>query len=737
MKEGFIIKDGLKYKVNKYGSIVGVGVPEPGYVPLHPKKIRKEKIRIHYSREKYEPDIFDITSPQRVDSGNVEFGYELIASLPYAYCLYEKGLLKETISAVDTECLYYFSPRHLINPSSRSWDNMSLVRKMPNMKIHQPSLDWSKFSPPPLKEKYRNTRFVYDKPIICICNRVNIEWNKGVINYFDLTILEKLFKKLKKNYQIVYFNIEGRKEFYDGADPVSIGDFDLARKHGAIVIHDLYKENPDLSFNTLQLMVMANCEAFITMNGGYSILASYMGGTNLIYSVECKELGANINSFYRWYHRFGGSRIIHIDSYDKLYESADYVLVKKKPLVNILLRTSKRPKFFEECIKSIEGQTYKNIRIIVSTDNNDTEKYVVPYKVVPIKCVPNNNIQEPPNDRAYGAIAHYNLYLNDLARQVKDGWVIYMDDDDLFSSPTAVENIVNKIENDDSLVLWRIFSSSRVVPNDSNFGKEPFNCDIGGNSFMFHSKHLPSVNWEPYRRGNFRVASKLYNMLKPVWIDDIYVSTQMDTGVAGLGQQIDKDYYMENSNTTRIDIINSFMDQRGYKSYLEIGVQKGKSFSEVRCKNKVGVDPDPESAATIKKTSDDFFKENKKKFDVIFIDGLHESHQVIKDIENSLLILNDGGVIVMHDCLPTSKGMQEVPRIQRDWTGDVWRAFLHYRNRGDLFMCVVDTDFGCGIIKRGEQIPLSVTAPDYEDFERNKKEWMNIIPVGEFLKRRW
>lgn len=185
----------------------------------------------------------------------------------------------------------------------------------------------------------------------------------------------------------------------------------------------------------------------------------------------------------------------------------------------------------------------------------------------------------------------------------------------------------------------------------------------------------------------------------------------------------------------RIEIINGLIAKNNYKSYLEIGVQAGHCFAAIECDNKTGVDPDTGSAATEHITSDEFFKGSKKKFDIIFIDGLHHSDQVKKDIENSLKALSKGGTIVMHDCLPTSKRMQEIPlREQDEWTGDTWRAFLDYRiNRSDLEMCVVNCDWGCGIIKPGYQETVNIGhAPTYEQFQENKMRWMSIVSPEQF-----
>lgn len=186
----------------------------------------------------------------------------------------------------------------------------------------------------------------------------------------------------------------------------------------------------------------------------------------------------------------------------------------------------------------------------------------------------------------------------------------------------------------------------------------------------------------------------------------------------------------------RIEIIQALIDKHKYTRYLEIGVRDGECFNAIKCETKVGVDPDKSSKATVFTTSDEFFASHTfAPFDIIFIDGLHHADQVEKDIDNALKCLNEGGTIVIHDCLPTSKRMQEIPLTdQQEWTGNVWLAYLFFRcTKSDLSMCVVDTDWGCGIIQRGSQTTVVIDhKPTYEEFEQNKHEWMNIISVEQF-----
>ena len=190
----------------------------------------------------------------------------------------------------------------------------------------------------------------------------------------------------------------------------------------------------------------------------------------------------------------------------------------------------------------------------------------------------------------------------------------------------------------------------------------------------------------------------------------------------------------------RTDIINTLIHKYGYKSYLEVGTQDPTSnFDLIQSDHKVSIDPFPRGEVAFVGTSDEYFDSITEdvKYDIIFIDGLHHSDQVLKDIENSLNHLSKNGTIVCHDCLPSSEKMQERDDHGGEWTGDVWKAIAELRvERIDLDISVVDTDYGCGIIRRGTNIPYE-TEQDYLTYSHysiNKYRMLNVISPEQFIQ---
>lgn len=185
----------------------------------------------------------------------------------------------------------------------------------------------------------------------------------------------------------------------------------------------------------------------------------------------------------------------------------------------------------------------------------------------------------------------------------------------------------------------------------------------------------------------------------------------------------------------RWDVINHLISKYGYKRYLEIGVQDYTSnCAKINAEYKVAVDPAPRNQCDFIGTSDEFFAQNKEQFDIIFIDGLHHSEQVDKDIVNSLACLSEGGTIVMHDCNPTTEVMQRTPDHGGEWTGDVWKSVYKIRQRPDLFVQVVNTDYGCGIVQRGEQevIDFGDVELTYEFLDNNRGKILNLVDPNQW-----
>lgn len=237
-----------------------------------------------------------------------------------------------------------------------------------------------------------------------------------------------------------------------------------------------------------------------------------------------------------------------------------------------------------------------------------------------------------------------------------------------------------------------------------------------------------ATNREYYKRGNYvqrkfaKISRKLKSRAHALSSDD-YSS-----------KKIDIDW---GNKPSRFDLINLLIEKNNYQSYLEIGCSKDECFKAIKTPNKIGVDPF--RGGTHRMTSDAFFEENTETFDIIFVDGLHQYDQVLRDMINSVEALNDGGVVLVHDCLPRNYYAQLDFPSGGDWNGDVWKAFAEMRAKTDIDCALCLIDHGVGIIKkRPAPNPLKLDVENfidlkYKDLVDNYQEWLNAKSYGETL----
>ncbi len=212
--------------------------------------------------------------------------------------------------------------------------------------------------------------------------------------------------------------------------------------------------------------------------------------------------------------------------------------------------------------------------------------------------------------------------------------------------------------------------------------------------------------------------------------------------------------------SSRTEIISFLLELIEGETYLEIGVRNpNDNFNKIKCKNKYSVDPGiefKENPVDYKITSDAFFKEMhaknpdfpfNKKFDVIFIDGLHLADQVEKDILNSLAFIKDYGFVVLHDCNPpTEFHARESFNFRNSpargfWNGTTWKAFYKFRHHNELYSICFDTDWGVGVISKTKYpglnnltLPIENAYFEFNSLHNNRKRYLNLKNLESWRK---
>jgi len=208
----------------------------------------------------------------------------------------------------------------------------------------------------------------------------------------------------------------------------------------------------------------------------------------------------------------------------------------QKPLINILTRTSNRPNGFDMCVNSIKKQTYENINHIVSYDDDLDLNYINNYNVSKIKInreeIIKNDKSVNPNNPSFWFSPH-NLYCNSLLDEVKDGYIMFLDDDDMLLHENVIEVIVNNIVDEDTILIWKMqYPNGRCLPDNNSFKTKSIRLNgIGSPCFLFHSKYKDESTWDAYKCSDFRFLKKLYKKIpNKEWINEILIQLNNSGG---------------------------------------------------------------------------------------------------------------------------------------------------------------------------------------------------------------
>ena len=259
---------------------------------------------------------------------NGEYGYELFAALPLINWYHEAGHDVIVKSAKGAGLLYPNIRVDEIYKSREPFlrvhiDNQQYYRQHNHVAgcfsrpIVGDKLMWEdKWSPPNLKEHYKGMfQMFFDKPIVVVSNKYQMEWNSNPVNYLDISTLSRIFEILSDKFYIVY-NRPGLTDIVnDHSTQLTFGDRDLVFQSGITTMQDLAEEY-NLDYNTTQMLVMSRANHHISTQGGNSALAAYFGGENIIYGIKGYEV--KWNAYETFFPKLSGQTIHHVTSYDEL-----------------------------------------------------------------------------------------------------------------------------------------------------------------------------------------------------------------------------------------------------------------------------------------------------------------------------------------------------------------------------------------------------------------------------------
>lgn len=177
------------------------------------------------------------------------------------------------------------------------------------------------------------------------------------------------------------------------------------------------------------------------------------------------------------------------------------------PLINILIRTSNRPAQFARCLESIRNQTYRNIRIVVGYDRNEALSYIPGW----VEWTYFNSDKSLP--------FFYDLYCNDLKLIVTEGWFFFLDDDDVLTSPTVLQELFKHLTGPHEAIICQFLRNGVPKPADNYIRKRViWEGKIGLPCLILHSKHKELSGLDGQKAGDYRYIKEVTSQVPTKFI---------------------------------------------------------------------------------------------------------------------------------------------------------------------------------------------------------------------------
>lgn len=147
---------------------------------------------------------------------------------------------------------------------------------------------------------------------------------------------------------------------------------------------------------------------------------------------------------------------------------------------------------------SVFNQTFRNWRIFVCCDTIEAYNYAIAEQIG--KALYPSVIIRNSNENHF-----WNLYCNELKKQVDDGWFFYLDDDDYLHNQNSLANIAKYLTNPDEGVICQFLRNGKPKPRRELMEAGRIEKGrIGAPCLFLHHSKKDIANWDGQRAADFR-----------------------------------------------------------------------------------------------------------------------------------------------------------------------------------------------------------------------------------------
>lgn len=202
--------------------------------------------------------------------------------------------------------------------------------------------------------------------------------------------------------------------------------------------------------------------------------------------------------------------------------------------INIITRTSGRPNTFDRCYRSIKNQTYKNINHIVLYDDYRSKEYLDQYEDIDAVLVDRDYLINTQTNRRLENLmifkwAPHNLYNNIGLERLKEGFYMFLDDDDYLRNNFVIQQLVNELEDRDTLYVFQMDFNGVKVPSDDMIDRRKIELfNIGSPCYLIPVKYKDSAFWDAFKCADYRYVRDISNVIpKTKFIKNIVAKIDM------------------------------------------------------------------------------------------------------------------------------------------------------------------------------------------------------------------